>query len=336
MKQELRKQVPLSCKLISIYFYVLSVFVLIEGIREAKYYFYSNLKLVAFLSLIIMLVILCFFIGRGLLKLQNWSRIAGIIMLAFTITFGIPLTLEAIRQGDFFDFFILTINIVVLYYLMFNSKLRSAFTLTESKIFLIVISIAVSLFVISSAIYSIFNISGMSCNKITDQFKRDQCYLKISLQAQNPTVCDKIEDKLTQGGCHLNFVLRNLDSSACSKLQDESHKYICYSQIARDLKDSNLCSEIEKEYFRDLCYLDVAVAKEDVSICKKVSDNDTEERCAIEVAGESGEPSICEHLEEGINRDNCYAGVARRRHDGSFCKVISDQERKNVCYKSLN
>ena len=128
------KEIPIGVKIIAIFHYICAGIFFIIGVLFlfiGRQVFSNELEggnssLIMILTAIFVLifVLLYFFIGRGLWKGQNWARIVVII-------FSIGEILVAIIML-FIDFFtgisIAIISGIIAGYLLFNSKVKQAFS----------------------------------------------------------------------------------------------------------------------------------------------------------------------------------------------------------------
>jgi len=129
------KKIPLGIKIIAVIYYIATVFYL--GIALISF-FKSGLisKIPDFATIItprisilfgitfLLLSILSFFIARGLFKFQKWARIVLIIFSVVNIIGGI----FSIIEGNLTSSINLVFNLVIASYLLFNKKVKSAFS----------------------------------------------------------------------------------------------------------------------------------------------------------------------------------------------------------------
>lgn len=138
-----QKPVPTGVKIISVLYYIGSIFGIIFGvlflvgaktIEGAEIpilgFFGAELFILGGVTLIISSII-GFFIGRGLWKGQNWARVVAII---FAIL-GILFIVVAMAQGQTPDGNIVTliIDVVIAGYLLFSKNVKLAFSKDRQK-----------------------------------------------------------------------------------------------------------------------------------------------------------------------------------------------------------
>jgi hypothetical protein len=150
------KEVPVGVKIISVLYYIIAalcVIILVIGSFSFLGGMESpNVSLIFILAIFLAGgAILCFFLGRGLWRGQNWSRIVAIIIAILNIivtivmfmvisTLSIKMTSANIGQNvqnilEIFDIrtFIpkaiitIGINAIIAFYLLFSSKVKEAF-----------------------------------------------------------------------------------------------------------------------------------------------------------------------------------------------------------------
>ena len=117
MKKGVQKKAPIGVKIISIYYYILFalILILLRGVL------YSALTTFFFLFV----AVLGFFLGRGLWKGKNWSRIAAII---FSILGIVSLIYGALQNGfSGLSLIGYLINLSVGGYLIFNTDAKNYF-----------------------------------------------------------------------------------------------------------------------------------------------------------------------------------------------------------------
>lgn len=78
------------------------------------------------------------------------------------------------------------------------------------------------------------------CDKITDQDKKDWCYMDIGMNKGNKNICEKISDSAKKTSC---MAVISSDANACLKgsKQDE---LICILNIIEIMGDKSLCEKL--------------------------------------------------------------------------------------------
>jgi len=133
-----QKQVPVGVKIISVIYYIGSVFGIIFGILflvGAKAIGELEIPVVGFLGaglfivggiILIIFSIIGFFVGRGLWKGQNWARIVAIIFSILGILFiVIGMAQGQSQTGNIVS---LIVDVVIAGYLIFSKKVKLAFS----------------------------------------------------------------------------------------------------------------------------------------------------------------------------------------------------------------
>ncbi len=108
---------------------------IIEDVTDAGYdilFIMGGLTIVVFCILFICFAMFLFFVGKGLWRLRNWARIACIILGCLGIVFGIKNFIEGlIVSADgyiFLSLLIISFNALIAGYLLFNRKVKEAFS----------------------------------------------------------------------------------------------------------------------------------------------------------------------------------------------------------------
>ena len=90
-----------------------------------------------------------------------------------------------------------------------------------------------------------------SCEKITDQAKKDECYRLFAEDENDPLLCNKMQD---------------------------GEKEYCYGITSQEKNDISICEKIQSPY-NDNCYLGVANASHNSSVCEKIQSQDLRNLC---------------------------------------------------------
>ena len=141
-----KKDVPGLVKAISVYYYLLSIIIIIAAISllflDTSLYgllFYIYLVPIFFFDFILSYLfvlpfaaliagIFLFFVARGIWKGRNWARISIIIVSALLIIYAMAYVLTAIPGITISVSPIHIINLLIIFYLLFSSKAKEAFS----------------------------------------------------------------------------------------------------------------------------------------------------------------------------------------------------------------
>ena len=124
------KNIPTGIKVISILYYIAAAIVVILGILTLVgagdvigivMLFGGG---VAMGIILIAIAILCFFIGRGLWKGQNWARIVALIISSL----GALGAIMSLVGGNFSGIAGLIIHGIIVWYVGFNKDVKAAFS----------------------------------------------------------------------------------------------------------------------------------------------------------------------------------------------------------------
>ena len=127
------KKVPLGIKIISIFYFLIAAFLVLFAwlfslIGAAQFGVVGDLLLkIPTLGLFLMtlpLAVLLFFLGRGLLKAQKWSRIAVIV---FSVLIFINGAINLIFMGELIAINDMVISTLLGSYFLFNKKVKEFF-----------------------------------------------------------------------------------------------------------------------------------------------------------------------------------------------------------------
>jgi hypothetical protein len=92
--------------------------------------------------------------------------------------------------------------------------------------------------------------------------------------------CQKLSDEYSRDNCHNDYAFSNQDSSACEKISTHSGKKdICFQNIAKLTGEVSLCEKITHNLRRDICYLRVSQKLNDLIICEKILDYKEKTKC---------------------------------------------------------
>ena len=146
-----KTQIPTSVKIISIYIFLLSVYLLLSGLLSSIRWIlllksadvsirtYLIIQTLLFTVPLIALGFFGNFVSRFLLKGEKWARVSAIIILTISILvtgyYVIFRDFECvvynykncIYHGSFYSLLFI-LNIIAVYYLAFNKKVKSTFS----------------------------------------------------------------------------------------------------------------------------------------------------------------------------------------------------------------
>ncbi|MCF7834143.1 MAG: hypothetical protein K9L98_02180 [Candidatus Pacebacteria bacterium] len=136
--KSLLKIVPLPVKILAVINYIIAVGVWISGIwaifagnilsRVMGQFFppittIGTAVFVVIGFIVILIGFVYFFVARGLWSGKNWTRILVIIISIL----GILVSIGSILNGNYDNFIILVINLIIGYYFIFNKSVKEAF-----------------------------------------------------------------------------------------------------------------------------------------------------------------------------------------------------------------
>ena len=128
------------------------------------------------------------------------------------------------------------------------------------------------------------------CNSVIDQTKKSIC---LAVTLKDSKYCDALvfpnEDINTglfrKNACYLSVSLESLDQTLCVKVNDSisiqlglDKKCEVYVQAYKN-KDSSFCAQMGSLENIDYCYGDFAVKFNDKTVCDKIVDSSTKETC---------------------------------------------------------
>ncbi|QQG38898.1 MAG: hypothetical protein HYS32_00320 [Candidatus Woesearchaeota archaeon] len=125
------KKMPLGVKLVSIWFYIIAVLLVIGAVLAftGSNFIPQNLPgilgavAIALGAFLLVFAVLYFFIARGLWKGRNWARIVAIILAVIGVFNGF----FAVFSGNFVSLIPLAINAAIGYYLGLSKEGKAAF-----------------------------------------------------------------------------------------------------------------------------------------------------------------------------------------------------------------
>lgn len=190
------------------------------------------------------------------------------------------------------------------------------------------------------------------CEKLTDDYKKKQCYIDAAIKTGDISLCKKTYD---EDGCYIGVAIGLRDSSLCEKVVESYRKDMCYSGMARETRGSPYCGKISRIESRDTCYFVLAVETGDSSLCEKMTDivqkyaghvDIGKDKCYLDIAVETKDANICEKIipDQGfVSYNECYVKVAVETKDSSLCEKITDitdnifgkKWYKDWCYSDL-
>jgi hypothetical protein len=128
-----KKKIPLGLKIISIFYYVSAVLLLVLAIvslfKTSSLFSVLGDGIGPIISLgFFVLAFLSFFIGRGIYKAQKWSRITAISLAILAILSAISLFIRGETTTEYLNGIInLVVNGFIGGYLLFNKKVKKYF-----------------------------------------------------------------------------------------------------------------------------------------------------------------------------------------------------------------
>ena len=168
------------------------------------------------------------------------------------------------------------------------------------------------------------------CDKITDRFNREWCYMDTAMLWSEPNICEKIGPESIGEG----FATISRD--------------VCYLQIAKaGYEDLSICEKVPPgQYSQEWCWFNVMNTK--IACIKSGSSeiNGAYHTCrwdtyeAVEGINEfekqavlSQDETKCASITQTLSRDGCYAIVAVKKVDKTICENIQTPLLKeNYCY----
>ncbi|MBI2107052.1 hypothetical protein HYT57_03640 [Candidatus Woesearchaeota archaeon] len=132
-----KKDIPLSVKVISVYYFIIAFFSVLAGVYILIFKDFSRIILEGYglsitssgmLSgigiLVAALGVFYIFIGKDLWRVRNWARVVAIIVSSLSILDS----LVNLLYGEFSVIFFLLIDGLIIWYLAFNKDAKKAFS----------------------------------------------------------------------------------------------------------------------------------------------------------------------------------------------------------------
>jgi hypothetical protein len=73
------------------------------------------------------------------------------------------------------------------------------------------------------------NITGAQCDKIVDDYLKEECMTEVAIDAKNMELCERVSDKADIPGgftdrdnCYYNYAMATSDLAACERIKDWS------------------------------------------------------------------------------------------------------------------
>lgn len=190
------------------------------------------------------------------------------------------------------------------------------------------------------------------CEKLTDDYKKKQCYIDAAIKTGNISLCKKTYD---EDGCYIGVAIGFKDDSLCEKVSMSGRKDLCYQGMTMETKDSRYCEKVTRIESRDTCYSVIAMETGDSSPCEKMTDivqkkgghvDISKDKCYFDLAVETKDANICEKIipDKGfVSYNECYVKVAAETNDSGLCEKITDitdnvlgkKWYKDWCYSDL-
>ncbi len=117
------------------------------------------------------------------------------------------------------------------------------------------------------------------CEKISDEWEKNDCLDNIAKSTNNKDLCDKISDESKKEECVEIIVA--FEPGYCEKLPSGYERNSCFARKATWLRNPDDCSNIteDKAETRDNCFRNVAISTNDKRLCEKILGQKTKEYC---------------------------------------------------------
>lgn len=160
------------------------------------------------------------------------------------------------------------------------------------------------------------------------------CHCLMAILKNDLGICDGLQEVSGKGVCYACFGDFFQDSDICGKLQEQGNKDFCLQTLAPWFKNASLCEEIKNYESKDWCYISIAGALSNINICEDQIQKDSNRYYCYQSATKHGKDvSICKTVPE-IHRDNCYENIAKNLKDINICKNISAG--RSRCYMDIS
>lgn len=188
-------------------------------------------------------------------------------------------------------------------------------------------------------------------NRYANPQSRNECRIKVSEKATNPSICHEIEDGAGRNPesfkyqCFANIAINTKNYSLCNDLKESSYRNECYGVIANRINDLNICNKVSNEpsQFSD-CVENIAINTNNRDLCEKV-DGENKKSCYLSfdlnLSKTSKDTAICDKIKSSgwgsVQIGFCLTNVAEYTGNYSLCENIKDYSNyRDICYVAVS